>query len=83
MLVSSLFGYRDVFDYADSVNIAKYGKPMLGDLQGYHHDIVGQLTCRDGVYKEELNVVNLNIGYKDVMSRKLGNAEGNAVCQMS
>lgn len=82
LLVSSLFGYRDVYDYADSVDIAKYGKPMLGDLQGYHHDIVGQLTCRDGVYKEELNVVNLNIGYKDVMSRKLGNAEGNAVCRI-
>ena len=82
MLVSSVFGYRDVFDYADSVDIAKYGKPMLGDLQGYHHDIVGQLTCRDGVYKDERNVVNLNIGYKDIMSRKLGNAEGNEVCRI-
>lgn len=82
LLVSSVFGYRDAFDYADSVNVVGYGKPMLGDLQGLNHDIVGQITCRDGVYKEELTIINLNIGYKDIMSRKLGNAEGNAVCRI-
>ena len=58
------------------------GRPILGDVVGYNEDVVGKLSCSSsGEYQLELTVLNLNVGYKDVMVKKIDNKRGNEVCK--
>ena len=82
LAVSSMFGYTDVYQFLDKLDTTFNGMPVLGDIVGYNEDVVGKTTCsNDGKYQVELSILNLNVGYKDVMVKKLNNPKGDAVCK--
>lgn len=82
LAVSSMFGYTDVYQFLDKLDTTFNGMPVLGDIVGYNEDVVGKISCGDGNgYQVELNILNLNVGYKDVMTKKINSKEGDAVCK--
>ena len=82
LAVSSMFGYSDVYQFLDKLDTTLDGRPILGDILGYNADVVGKTTCSDkGEYQVELSILNLNVGYKDVMVKKIDNKRGNEVCK--
>lgn len=82
LAVSSMFGYTDVYQFLDKLDTTLDGRPILGDITGYNGDVIGKTSCSsDGKYQVELSILNLNVGYKDVMVKKLNNAKGDAVCK--
>ena len=82
LAVSSMFGYTDVYQFLDKLETTLDGRPILGDIVGYNEDVIGKLSCSsNGEYQLELTILNLNVGYKDVLTKKLDNKRGNEVCK--
>lgn len=82
LAVSSMFGYTDVYQFLDKLDTTLDGRPILGDIVGYNADVIGKLSCSsNGEYQLELTILNLNVGYKDILTKKLDNKRGNEVCK--
>jgi hypothetical protein len=82
LAVSSVFAYTDVYQFLGKLDTTLDGRPILGDIVGYNEDVIGKFSCSNkGEYQVELIILNLNVGYKDVLTKKLDNKRGNEVCK--